>query len=78
MLAGYYESVERARARYWTRTMASAIGAAVFGAALSFCGALFSPVGGEAANADLLRVAGMAVSGAALGCWAFLDWRAAG
>ena len=77
MLVGYYESVERAHARYWTRTMAPAIGAAVFGVALTFCGDLFLLGGVEAANADLLRVAGMTVSGAALGCWAFLDWRAA-
>ena len=58
--------------------MAPAIRAAMFGVALNFCGTLFSLGGGEAANADLLRVAGMAVSAAALGCWAFLDWRAAG
>ena len=54
--------------------MSPSINLAMFGAGLNLGATFLSRrTGGEAPNADLLRFAGMAVAGAALGSWTLQD-----
>ena len=65
-------------ASYRVLVVSPSIGLAMFGAGLNLRAAFLSwQTGGEAPNADLLRVAGMAVAGAALGSWTLQDCAAA-
>ena len=63
-----------AGAMYRALVVSPSIGLAMFGAGLNLGATFLSwPTGGEAPNADLLRFAGMAVAGVALGGWTLQD-----
>ena len=65
-------------AAYRALVVSPSIGLAMFGAGLNLGATFLSwQTGGEAPNADLLRFAGMAVAGVALGSWTLQDCAAA-
>lgn len=65
-------------AAYRVLVVSPSIGLAMFGTGLNLGASFLSwQIGGEAPNADLLRFAGMAVAGVALGSWTLQDCAAA-